>query len=310
MATTESITTTYAGEHAGKYISAALLSADSIANGAVAVMPNVKFKSVISKLDLASIQADATCDFTDVGTVTLVERILAPESFQVNMKLCKQNYRDTWEAIQMGYSAHDQLPPSFADYLIGLVAAQVAANNETNLWSGDTANSGEFSGFETLLATNADQPAAQELEGAAPTALSAANIVEKIGDVLDATPTAVYKAPGFAVRIPTSAAKFYYRAQANSGAFDAFHERRAALQFEGVPLIECPGMSDDTMIATYDDNLWFGTGLMNDQNEVKVIDTADILGDENVRIVMRFTAGVQYGNGADIVTYGINNASN
>jgi len=64
------------------------------------------------------------------------------------------------------------------------------------------------------------------------------------------------------------------------------------------------------MIAAEKSNLFFGTGLLNDTNEVKVIDMSDIDGSQNVRIIMRFTAGVQYGIVSDIVTYGITNAAN
>ena len=49
MATTTSITTTYAGEFAGKYISAALLSGNTLANELITVKPNVKFKEVMKK---------------------------------------------------------------------------------------------------------------------------------------------------------------------------------------------------------------------------------------------------------------------
>jgi hypothetical protein len=49
--------------------------------------------------------------------------------------------------------------------------------------------------------------------------------------------------------------------------------------------------------------LYFGTGLLSDHNEVKVIDMADLDGSQNVRVIMRFTAGVQYGIGGDIVLY-------
>ena len=57
------------------------------------------------------------------------------------------------------------------------------------------------------------------------------------------------------------------------------------------------------MVAAEKSNLFFGTGLLNDMNEVKVIDMADIDGSQNVRVVMRFTAGIQYGIGSDIVLY-------
>ena len=59
------------------------------------------------------------------------------------------------------------------------------------------------------------------------------------------------------------------------------------------------------MVATTKDNLWFGTGLLSDSQEVRVLDMADLDGSQNVRVIMRFTAGVQYGVAEDIVTYGI-----
>lgn len=307
MATTETISANYAGEFARRYIAAATLSADSLENGAVSVQPNVKYKWNVPKLSLSGIVADATCDFTAAGTVTLADRVLTTESFEVNLKLCKANYRDTWEAIQMGYSAHDQLPPSFADFLIGEVAAAVAANRENTLWQGVNATAGEFDGFETLLASNADQPTGLELAG---TTVTSSNVVAQIESVLDAAPAALYSAPGFAIRIPVNIAKHYKAAQAALGAAQMYNEREAEMTFLGVPLIVCPGMSDDVMIAAAEDNLFYGIGLMDDLNQVKVIDQSDIDGSDNVHVVMKFADGIQYGIADQIVTYGITNTAN
>ena len=47
MATTTSITSTYAGEFAGKYISAALLSGSTLANDIITIKPNIKYKEVL-----------------------------------------------------------------------------------------------------------------------------------------------------------------------------------------------------------------------------------------------------------------------
>jgi len=134
MATTTSITTTYAGEFAGKYIAAALLSGKTIEDGAIEVKPNVKYKEVIKKVATDSnVIKDATCDFADTATVTLTERILQPEEFQVNLEFCKKDFRSDWEAIEMGYSAFDNLPPSFSDFIIAHVAGLVAEKTEQNI---------------------------------------------------------------------------------------------------------------------------------------------------------------------------------
>ena len=129
MATSTNITTTYAGEFAGKYISAALLSASTIENGGIEVKPNVKYKEVIKKLDTDALLKDATCDFDPTSTITLTERILQMDEFQVNLSLCKSDFESDWEAVQMGYSAFDNLPPAFADFLLAHVAAKDCTKN-------------------------------------------------------------------------------------------------------------------------------------------------------------------------------------
>jgi hypothetical protein len=177
MPTNTSITTTYAGEFAGKYISAALLSASTIENGGIEVKPNIKFKEVIKKISTDDVLKDATCDFDPTSTVTLTERIIQPEEFQVNLQLCKKDFRSDWEAVQMGVSAFDSLPPSFADFLIAHVAAKVAQKNENNIWSGVNANAGEFDGLITLMTADAD---VSDVVG---TAITAANVIEEMGKV-------------------------------------------------------------------------------------------------------------------------------
>jgi len=317
MATTTSVTTTYAGEHSGKWISAALLSGVTLSNELITIMPNVKYKSVVSNLVSASGLADASCDFTATGAVTLTERILEPKALQVNKQLCKADFRDTWQAIEMGYSAHDVLPKSFADYLLAHQAEQVAADIESHIWNGDANNSGEFNGFMTLLTTDAALPAAQEVAG---TTLTAANIITEMAKVADAIPSRLYGKEGLRIYVSQNAMRLYVRALGGFGtsglgangvdAKGTMWYQGGELMFDGIPVVVANGLTANQMLATTKDNLFFGTGLLSDQNQVKLIDLADIDGSENVRLIMRMTAGVQYGNVTDICTYGITNAAN
>ena len=317
MATINSLTTSYAGESAGKYVAAALLSANTIDKNGVTVKANIKYKEVLKKISLNDVVKDATCDFTATSTLTQTERILTPEEFQVNLQLCKKDFHGDWNAAEMGYSAHDVLPKSFADFIIAHVAAKVAAKNETNIWSGVTANAGEFDGFETLMLTAAGQPTAQEIAG---TTLTAANIIAQAQLVTSAIPTRLYGSPDLKLYMPQSAVLFYIQALGGYGASGLGANgiqgqgtqwyTDGSLSLDGIPIFMANGMSDNVMICTTTENLVFGTGLMNDAQEVKVIDMADIDGSQNLRIVMRFTAGVQIVNEEDMVTYGITNGSN
>ena len=302
-----SITTTYAGEFAGKYISAALLSADTIEGGGITVKPNVKYKEVMKTLSTNALVKDAACDFADQSTVTLAERILQPDEFQVNLELCKKDFHNDWEAIQMGYSAFDSLPPSFADFLLGHIAAKVAQKTEENIWQGAAATAGEFDGFTALLAADAT---VIDVVG---TTVTAANVIEELGKVVDAIPTAVYGKEDLYIYVSQHIARAYVRALGGFGAsgLGANGVNNAGttwynggdLAFDGVKLFVASGLPDNDMVAAQKSNLFFGTGLLSDHNEVKLIDMADLDGSQNVRVVMRFTAGVQFGIGADIVYY-------
>jgi len=307
LATTENVTTTYAGQDAGRYVRAAILANESLNNGSISVLPNVKYQANLTKIELDDIISNDSCDFVDSGTITYTNPVLTLERFKVNLKVCKDNYRNTWEAEQMGFSAHDELSSNFADFIIDSVAAKVGQKNETNIWQGVNANSGEFDGFEVLMTNQASQPTGYEIAG---TTVDASNVVAEIQKVVDAASAALYGSDGFAVRIGSNIARHYIAAQAALGYRDLYHAGVTELSFQGVPLIVCPGMSDDKMIATYNDNLWFGTNVLSDWNEVRLLDQALVDGSDNVHVVMKFAAGIQIASPEDVVTYGITNSGN
>ena len=318
MATTTSITTSYAGEFAGEYISAALLSGVTLDKGGIGIKPNVKFKEVIKKIATdANVIKDATCDFDDTATITLTERILQPKEFQVNLELCKKDFRSDWEAVQMGYSAFDNLPPKFSDYLIGHVAGLVAEKTENNIWAGDEDTTGQFDGFKTLMLADGD------VVDVAKATVTSSNVIAELGKIVDAIPSALYGKEDLFIYVSQNIARAYVRALGGFGILEnaagtenvssigangvsnqgTMWWQNGALSFDGVKLFVANGLPDNHAVAAEKSNLFFGTGLLSDHNEVKVIDMADLDGSQNVRIVMRFTAGVQYGIGSDIVLY-------
>ena len=311
MATTVSITSSYEGEAAGKYISAALLSADTLEGGGVTLMPNVKFKSTLQKVATSDLIKDASCDFTPTGTITLTERVIQPEEFQINLTLCKSTFVDDWNAISMGYSAFDSLPPSFADFIIGHVAAKVAEKMENNIWQGDEDQSGEFDGFTELF--NADSDVVDVSKTSGVTGITSANVITEMGLVVDAIPSTIYGKEDLYIYVASNVARAYVRALGGFGANGLGGSGVNAqgttwynggdLAFDGVKIFVAPGLPDNQMVAAQKSNLFFGCGLMSDQNEVKLLDMSDLDGSQNCRVVMRFTSGIQYGLGSEICYY-------
>jgi len=306
MATTTSITTTYAGEFAGKYISAALLSGDTLANELVTIKPNIKHKEVLKKVATDDIVKNATCDFDPTSTLTLTERVLTMEEFQVNLQLCKKDFISDWEAIQMGYSAYSNLPPSFADFLIAHVADKVAQRMETNIWNGVNGTAGQFDGFKQTLAADSD------VVDVTATDVTSSNVIAQIGAVADAIPQTVYGKEDLFIYVASNVYRAYVRAlggfSSNIGAAGTDNKgtqwfNGGNLTFDGINIVLAKGLPTNIMVAAQKSNLFFGTGLLSDHNEVKVIDMADLDGSQNVRVVMRFTAGIQHGIGSEIVLY-------
>jgi hypothetical protein len=310
MPTTVSITSTYAGEFAGKYVSAMLLSGNTIANGLIEVKPNIKFKEVLKRLEIGSIVANATCDFDDTSTVTLTERIIQPKELQVNLELCKTPFISDWEAVSMGFSAFDNLPKTFSDYFIGQISEKIAAKTELDIWSGTTA-AGSFPGIGTLLAADAAHTGTKKITGVA---VTAANVVDKIGSVIDAIPEQLLQDEGLFVYVANNVFRAYKRALGGFGTAglgangvngQGNNQDINVTLFDGIKVVAVNGLPSNRMIATTKSNLYFGTGLLSDYNQIKVLDMSDLDGSQNVRFIARYTAAVQYAIVEDIVSYGL-----
>ena len=314
--------TTYSGEAAAGYVAAALLSATTLDNKLVTIMPNVKYKSVIQKLAVANLVNDASCDFvTNTGSVTISEQVLTPKELQVNIQLCKQEFVASWEALQLGFSAFDEIPKSFNDYLVSYVGGVVAQATEESIWQGSASANGQFGGFESafsasIAAGGATAVLAARATGSTSPIISGSvdptNVIAKLNSVFLTIPKTVYGKQDLLMYVSTNVAKSYQAALAGGGASglgaNGFNNQlnvgEKPMNFNGVEIVMCPGMSDNKIVAAQKSNLFFGTGLLSDYNTVKVIDMADIDGSQNYRIIMRYTAGTQFGIGQDIVYYG------
>jgi len=309
------VTTTYAGEAAAGYIAAALLSANTLDKKLVTIMPNVKFKSVIQKLDVSGIVQDASCDFVTSGSVAISEQVLTPKELQVNLLLCKQEFVDSWEALQLGFSAFDEIPKNFNDFLISYVGGKVAEATETSIWQGSTATNGQFGGFQTAFSASIAAGGATAVISAKSGSIivsgsvTSANVIDKLNSVVNTIPDTVYGKPDVLLYVATDVAKAYQQALAGgaigaNGWNNQMNVGEKPFNFNGIEIVWCPGMTSSKIVAAQKSNLFFGTGLLSDYNEVKVLDMANIDGSQNYRIVMRYTGGTQFGIGQDIVYYG------
>lgn len=278
---------TYAGLFANKYIAAALLSGDTLAKELITVHPNVAYKEVIRNYQNSIVIADATCDFTDSSSVTLGEYVLTTVEKQVNLQLCKNQLRTTWEAAQAGFSAFEKLPATFEEFALAQTAAEVAQAVELGIWKTTLFYNGTAD--EGMVGYLLDNSA---ITVTATGVTTGVNVVARLQAMLDASPSALYGKEGYQFYVGPTTMKAYQAALSAGNYNFQFYVGEKPMNFQGIPVTMCPGLNDSDCVLGLKSDLHFGTGLLSDYNEVKFIDMSDIDGSQNVRIIMRFTGGL------------------
>jgi len=297
MPTTTSLTTTYAGELAGEIVAKALLS--NVSAQYVTMKPNVPYKSVVRKIDDTVSFAAGTCDFTPTGTITLTERILTLEEFQVQRQICKKDFFIDWTTADV---MSGRVNTQIQDAIIGRLVGGIAAANETIMWSGVNATAGQYDGFETLI-----KAVGSGAVSAGSGALTSANIIATIWDVINTAPAAVKGAAEKpALYMGQAAWEAYMQAQiADGNGWYLTGGPEVSKRFVGMyEIYVCPGMTANNIIFSQPSNLMLGTWQENQMNEVFILDMQNVDGSQNVRYGARFYLGAQIAVGEDITYWG------
>jgi hypothetical protein len=309
MATTTTITTNYAGKFAGEYIYSALKAGDTLAKNVVTVKGNVKEAGVtVKRLSSDGIIKGSTCDFSPTSTITLDDRKLIVKKLQVNLEQCKEDFESDWDEASMGDSAFTDLPPAYESALMEYLQARVAQDNDALIWQG-TAGADEYDGFLTQLAADAGFPAAGAPRNIVNGGITTANVIASMQAAYDDIPDNVYGSDDLVICVSYNVGKAWTNALAGfgtsglgaAGIGDQGPVGAKPFDLNGVPIFEIGGLPADTIIIYKRSELWFGTGVLSDWNQIRFLDMADLDGSQNVRMIMRFYGGVQYAFEGNIV---------
>lgn len=298
MATTTTVNSSYAGTVAGDIIGKAFKEADTIQRKLVTVLVNIPVKQVIRKIDYGNGRTDFSCGFTPGGLVTIGEVILEPKKIKNEAELCKEDFRNVWDTASMGFSAHnDNMPVDEESALLVEILADTAQATDSDIWVGDETVDGHFDGFipKFLLDANVIDVTA--------VAVTKANVISKIEAVMSAVPVALRRKTDLVFAVSNDVALFYQQALVSAGISNGNGGNDFQLRYGNYVLEIVNGLPDSTMVVYQKKNLYFGTGLLSDHNEVRIKDMDDTDLSGTVRYKMVYTAGIQYVRGAEIVLY-------
>jgi hypothetical protein len=298
------VNSNYAGKSAGFYIAQSLKEAKSL--DYLSMMENVKYRSNLQVMGNSGLVVDATCDFSDAGTLTLTEtKYIEPKNLQINVDLCKANLLSSFEAQNMRAGAGAPPPASFDDYVISYMGEIIAQATEESIWEG-TAVAGKFNGF-LGAATGYLLPGVDGtvIQSSASGAYTAANIIANLQTLtadMAANVPAILGKDDLHIYMNNKTYAFYISAVSTLGYVNAYNMNGDYEPvFEGYKIAVCPGMADNQLVAAQKGNMFFGTDLLSDATRIQLLDMANLDGSDNIRVVARYSAGVQTGVGADIV---------
>lgn len=299
MATTTTVNSSYAGTVAGEIIGNAFKEADTISRNLVTVLPNIAVKQVIRKIDYGNGRTDYSCGFAPSGSVTLDEVILEPKKIKNEAQICKEDLRNVWDTASMGFSAHnDNMPADEESALLVEILADTAQATDSDIWIGDATDDGHFDGFIPAFLLDASV-----IDVPTPVAITKANVVAKIEAIMNLVPIPLRRKTDLVFAVSPDVALAYQQGLVSAGISNGFGGNDFQLRYGNYVLEIVNGLPANTMVVYQKKNLYFGTGLLADHNEVRIKDMDDTDLSGTVRYKMVYTAGVQYVRGAEIVLY-------
>jgi hypothetical protein len=324
--------TTYAGVRSAPFVAPALKLAETLTKGFVRQIDGIQNKAVISSLSSTGVIQDANCDWNSGDSLNLGERVLELTDLAVMEALCRGTLLPTWAGMTGARETMTAGSPEFVTFSMATVAGYAAQGVENGIWQGGmaTGQKGFLSSDGTLVVdayqtsilggrvfvSGTPVPIVNEVTADAASFAGAASIIvgatgafnlvyqnalTNCPAILNRTDIAYYCSPKTAgqymLGLAISGAHQGVNMQSTDQAFDT-------LQYLGIPIHVCPGMFDDILILTYEENLVVGSNLMTDYTSAQYIDSWKFDGSDNIKIAMRFGTGMQVGVPADVVVGG------
>ena len=249
--------------------------------------------------DSGLIQAYA-CDFADGASITLTDKVLSPVKFSVMEEMCVDSLEQLWQSEQMSAGmANSDMPPTLLDFVANHVAKKASAQIDTQIFVGTGTT--QVNGFYTRA--KADGSAVKVTS----TTISKSNVISVIEAVYDAL---TENAKGNNdVKIFLSGKDYGYYCQA-LGALGIYAGLRSTdpsvigtalfwdTRVEVVPVL---GLTTGKGFASSASNLFLGTDLESDANNVQVIDMRTTTGDRKFRVRMDYKIDANYADSAAVV---------
>ena len=281
------------------YAQAYLGSSDIVDN--FRTLPGVKFETALGAVTFGDILQPSNCAFT-APTDTLSAKIMSVCALSAMAQICQFELEQSFVSLQMAQGSNgDFSVANFMNFYWSEMANSINGSIESLRWKGDSsllpANPLSLcDGYELQLGND---PAVipynmtvaptfaqllTDLEAAF--ALVPANIASRTADLR--------------IYLPTQLVNIY-RLGVASGNTNAYITQDLSLTYLGIKIVQCPGMSNNTMLITLKDNLIYAFDGEGDSSDLRAVNLSETVAEPVIRTRANMKVGFSFVNPTDIV---------
>jgi hypothetical protein len=300
--------TTFGPEVLNEFWSTALLKGATIAS--MTNIPGVKAAIKIPTLNLSGLVQADSCAWNASGNTVLDEVTFTVCGSKVNLPICVKDLEPTFLGLQMKKGAlNSNIPATMNDYLLMLIADNIAADRESNVWIANSHASPTVGGgcLDGLLYQFGQDSDVVDVAISSP-APTASTILAEMKRVVDALPTTMkaeqYKSE-YNFYIPSVYAQYFEEAMVGlyTGSQALYYSSGIpTTKFMGYPVIVAPGLPAGNMVLARSKNLVNVNDSLTDSQTVEALDQSST-GSLYTYFVARWKDAFGYLDGTEIVWY-------
>lgn len=229
------------------------------------IQTGVTAETPIIRLDSSITLADATsCGFTATGSDTFSNRLLSPKFLKVNKEFCPKTLLKTWAHSDVRMNALGQELP-FEELLINNNINELAKVNERLIWEGDTT-----SGTGNMLLMDGIITIAKKDENTVKQEKGTDTIWQRVQKIWLALPAEI--ADKATIFMSIANYKKLIVELMNENNFHVFEEYQGQYEMTmpgaNVKIKGVSGITSDTILATFEENLYLGVDGESDSETV------------------------------------------
>lgn len=263
-------------------------------------------------LDITNPLTDASCTFDPDGDVTLTTRKMSCTKVDIAIEICTDDLEQSFlsELLAAGSEVTEgDIPSYITDMFLARAQARISEAVEKLIWQGDTTAGASsplrfIDGLQKVLLADTN---VVQVTG---TTLTASNIATELDKVIAAIPDEMLDKigdmgyPKVGIGMNEKSFRLYMQwRNANLFANTINIEQPQDVDYQGVKLFRFPGMSANRMVFADFSRIFFGTDLLSDMEDIRIINLRETTGDKNIRMLGSFRVGVQYAVSQEIVYY-------